>query len=306
MLRLSVILAFALMIVLGRSGLAVEGDVVIADFEGATYGAWTVTGDAFGTGPAEGAMPNQMPVSGYDGHGLVNSYFHGDASTGTLTSPAFEISRSCINFLIGGGNHPGDTCVNLMVDDKVVRTRTGQDSEHLDWASWDVSGLKGKRARIQIVDRSIAGWGHICVDQITMSDARKAPVIVSDVLYNETYRPQFHFTSKSNWLNDPNGLVYYEGEYHLFFQHNPSGIAWGNMTWGHAVSKDLVHWKQEPDAIKPDKLGTIFSGSAVVDWHNSSGFWSWKTAAAGRNVHSGRRYVSRVEGPPIYSVHCVQ
>ena len=93
----------------------------------------------------------------------------------------------------------------------------------------------------------------------------------SNIKYDESLRPQFHFSSKKNWNNDPNGMVYFRGEYHLFFQHNPKATHWGNMTWGHAVSKDMVHWKQLKHAILPYGNGTIFSGTAAVDFPNSLG-----------------------------------
>jgi len=91
---------------------------------------------------------------------------------------------------------------------------------------------------------------------------------------NEDYRPQIHFSPNEKWMNDPNGMFYLDGEYHLFFQHNPDASVWGPMHWGHAVSKDLVHWEERPIALYPDEQGTIFSGSAVVDWNNSSGLGS--------------------------------
>jgi fructan beta-fructosidase len=278
---------------------AAPEDILLADFEGRDYGDWKVTGEAFGPGPAQGTLPNQMPVTGYLGHGLVNSYYHGDGTQGTLTSPEFTLARRYVNFLLGGGCHPGETCINLLVDGKVARTATGPNdrpggTERLDWHTWDVADLLGRTARIEIVDRHSGGWGHINVDQIYMSDEKRAEEIVTKPLYKETYRPLFHFTPRQNWTNDPNGLVYYRGEYHLFFQHNPTGINWGNMTWGHAVSKDLVRWQQLADAIRPDALGTIFSGSAVVDRDNTAGFQAGRektlvalyTAAGGTSPES--------------------
>lgn len=90
-------------------------------------------------------------------------------------------------------------------------------------------------------------------------------------LYHEQYRPQIHFSPKEHWVNDPNGMVFYEGVYHLFFQYYPDSTIWGPMHWGHATSSDLVHWEEQPIALYPDSLGYIFSGSAVVDKNNTSG-----------------------------------
>ena len=150
-------------------GTGLSGNV-FADFDGPNYGNWTVTGTAFGPGPAQGTLTNQMPVSGYVGNGLVNSYYGGDASTGTLTSPTFTLTNRCISFLIGGGNNPGVTCLNLLINGAVVQSATGNNSEALQWANWNVSEWLGQSAQLQIVDNATGSWGHIDVDEIMFSD----------------------------------------------------------------------------------------------------------------------------------------
>ncbi len=144
--------------------------VVFADFEGGNYGEWKVEGEAFGDGPAPGTLPGQQVVSGFRGRGLVNTFIDGDRPHGRLVSPIFTIERRYISFLIGGGSHEGETCINLLVDDETVRTATGRDNEYLQAHNWDVGEFSGRQGRIEIVDSASGGWGHVNIDQIEFRD----------------------------------------------------------------------------------------------------------------------------------------
>lgn len=168
------------------NGLNAADDILINDFEGADYGKWKAEGDAFGKAPAKGTLGGQMKVTGFEGKGLVNSFLGGDGPKGKLTSPPFTIQRDYIKFLIGGGGYKGKTCMNLLVDGKVVLSATGPNtvsggSEFLNWENWDVKKYKGKQAIIQIVDDRSEGWGHINVDQIVQSNtkAKKKPFVAA-------------------------------------------------------------------------------------------------------------------------------
>ncbi len=130
----------------------------------------------------------------------------------------------------------------------------------------------------------------------------------STPVYDEPFRPQFHYSPPQSWMNDPNGLVYFEGEYHLFYQYNPDDVVWGPMHWGHAVSPDLIHWETLPIALYPDDIGTIFSGSIVIDERNTAGFgasamvavYSYNTQSQGVAYSTDRgRTWTKYAGNPI-------
>jgi fructan beta-fructosidase len=271
---------FCLAVVLAAaSGRGRADELLIEDFESGDYSAWRIEGTAFGDAPAAGALPNQMAVSGYRGAGLVNTFAGGDRSVGSAVRTGITIQRQHIAFLIGGGRN--NVGIELRVDGTVVRSAAGAESEELEWSSWNVTEFRGRTAEIRIFDDATGSWGHINVDHIIQTDT---PPGRFDLEYKleqyrqsadylqEPLRPQFHFSPEINWMNDPNGLVYHDGEYHLFYQYNPAGISWGHMSWGHAVSSDLTHWEHLPLAI-PEADGIMaFSGCCVVDHQNTSGF----------------------------------
>ncbi len=352
--KLGLLFCASLMIVTGCS----SGDIVIDDFESGTFDKWTITGDAFGNTPVQGAYSNQQDVKGFEGKYLANSYNGGDRSKGTLSSSEFKIERDYINFLLGGGKS-SNTYIELIVGGKSVhKSSPFTDSETLHWTTWDVREYKGQNAQIRITDNHDGGWGHILVDQIMMSNTERNSVIInhklsfkadkkyllvpvndaapvisvqftvngqaegvpmnihiaqSDVAYwvpidiekykgnevnlvlsyieknhtgysqikqsddfhfdsNEKYRPTYHFTPRYGWMNDPNGMVYHNGKYHLYYQHNPYGSQWGNLSWGHAISEDLIKWEHQQEGLTPDSIGAIFSGTAVIDKDNTAGF----------------------------------
>ncbi|MBI4584056.1 MAG: twin-arginine translocation signal domain-containing protein [Planctomycetes bacterium] len=149
---------------------------VFADFEGGSYGAWKVEGDAFGKAPAPGAPNPVQRLSGFLGKGLANSWPASDEPTGRLLSPEFVIRRPFISFLIGGGDHPGETCIDLIVEEKVARTATGRNTDAMEWVNWEVGDLKGKTGRLEIADRHGGGWGHIDIDQIEFGDAPRSSI----------------------------------------------------------------------------------------------------------------------------------
>ena len=158
-------------------------DIVLADFEGPDYGGWKATGKAFGAAPATGPGPGQGKPHGFQGKGLVNTFFTGHGLTGTLTSPAFRIERSAISFLIGGARRPGTCCINLLVGHKVVRTATGMNDERVLWRHWDVTEFRGRKGVVQIVDRERNGWGHINVDQIMLGRRKGTAAMVDASLW---------------------------------------------------------------------------------------------------------------------------
>jgi sucrose-6-phosphate hydrolase SacC (GH32 family) len=176
-----------------------------------------------------------------------------------------EISQNYINFPVSY-NEDDAVTLQLVIDNEVKRVFDIflPNSEPDFWVFLDVSMFHGEKALLRTED----GEKRKGLDLIYQSDER----IYLENVYKEKHRPQLHFSTVRGWINDPNGLVYYDGEFHLYFQHYPFGYYWGQPHWGHAVSTDLIHWEQLSDVLVRHEYGGIYSGSSVVDYNNTSGF----------------------------------
>lgn|GEM_PF-171494 len=239
------------------------GNIINGSFESGDLSGWSATGQAF-------AKPFKAK-SGNEGSYFISSK-QDPKLVGSLRSRDFELNgNGLITFLIAGGNDLENLNVSLVnsLNDEVLFTATGSNSDVFREVTWDASSYTGQEVYLNITDILASGeFAYLSVDDFEISTAISA--------YEQDYRPQYHYSPEKGWMNDPNGLVYYEGEYHLFYQYTPHSIApdFGAMHWGHAVSADLVHWEELPFAIAPDEDGAIFSGSAVVDHNNTSGFFN--------------------------------
>ena len=175
---------------------------------------------------------------------------------------SLKITKRYLNLPVSQADNRGTMQFNLQGKEErsfKIRLASGKPDY---WVFCDMTALQGQTISINY-DGKQDGMSKIYQDDKFAGQ---------DSIYHEKNRPQFHFSTRRGWINDPNGMIYYEGEYHLFYQHNPYEREWENMSWGHAVSKDMIHWEELPTALSPDKLGTMFSGSTIVDYNNAAGF----------------------------------
>ena len=251
---------------------------VLADFEGEDYGEWAATGEAFGSRPATGPQYAQR-LSGFAGKGLVNTFTRQkDRQTGSLTSSPFALSTRHIHFLVAGGRHPGRTCVNLVVDGQAVRTATGKNHDALEWHTWDVGELRGRTARIQIVDEVRGPWGHIDVDHVVLSDGppparlKRRGIMGIDTEFHTTFRYTTRIglgPEKGITRRDPSDVIKVGELYYVWYTKTPRGPSGYDATVWYATSPDGRAWTERAEAVARGKVGawdeqSVFTPNILV------------------------------------------
>jgi len=254
-------------------------DVTVESFEGETYGDWTTTGTAFGNGPVlVSDVPGYQGDLGATGTRVVNSHASArgkttgekDGAVGTLTSPAFTLTRKYINILVGGGAHAGKTCVNVRIGDKVVGSVTGDDNNSMRWKSIALDAHEGEQAIIEIVDNHTGGWGNIGVDQIVQSDSPAVSGSLEDA-------PDFGSMALS--------VLDGAGKPLAAAGSREPAIGSGNTEASGSLTDSVIGSVGRTLTLKPGEEQTV---SFVITWHFPN-----LTAGGMKNV--GREYASRFE-----------
>lgn len=254
---------------------------VFDDFESGSYRNWKVQGTAFGTKPASGELCNQTPFGGNYGTALANSYSDYDTPVGKLTSKTFTISDKYISFNIAGGAHPGKTCMNLVVDGKVVMSATGNSNEDFLPRNWDVSAWKGKKAYLEIVDDVTGDWGHISVDNIQFSntpvDAPRVKIDKTHAYFGNLALSVFDSNATGTADCSQKGLNYAETE----LGNKLNGALTSAVTLAPGESKDIVfvlswYFPNRPLSYKgsewnkPLPPNSPAIGNMYSNWYDSS------------------------------------
>ncbi len=193
---------------------------------------------------------------------------HGKEPTSRSQTKEFTVQKKFLVMPIASSKAPKSN-LSLFIDDVKVRgvgVHLASSKETTGWyAIFTIDQYKGKTAKVTVSSASDETF-----DLIRQSDV----IPDEEKLFKEPWRPQFHYTQRVGWVNDPNGMVYHDGTWHFFYQHNPVSRGWGNMTWGHATTKDLLHWEHQGNKLYNgiSTKGPIFSGGGTVDKQNTAGF----------------------------------
>lgn len=261
-----------------------------SDFESGTLANWESSGDAFSLTSVKTDSDKEKSIRHIEGDFYLDGYANnGDGATGSLLSPEFEVKGNGMLSLKLGGGANSDLCyVSILLNGEEIARKANDlfcepyPLNRLYRQQIDLSDYLGEKVRLMIVDgdSSSSGWNHLLVDDIRMNSTlplddgkyiTDANAFQQEYIPSvpDKYRHKYHLMPSYGWMNDPNGFIYDGEKYHLFYQANPYDSVWGNMSWGHATSTDLLHWENEGIAITPDqsydKNGCFSGGAAIVN-----------------------------------------